>query len=161
MKLGNIMRIYNFLKSMGIVFDIIQHPPAFSAQKLAKYLHTPGKNIAKTVLLKTMDSYKIAILPADEMLDKNSVEILLAAKIKLANSLDMSEIFFDCEWGVVPAFGSAYGISTLIDSSFQEASSIVVAGHSHLESIRILSKDFFNLERPQFGSFLKHELLAI
>lgn len=155
------MRIYNFLKSLGIAFDIIQHPPAFSAQKLAKYLHTPGKNIAKTVLLKTMDSYKIAVLPADKMLDKSSIELLLGAKIKLANPLNMSELFFDCEWGVVPAIGSAYGISTLVDSSFLGASSIVIAGHSHLESIRILAKDFFTLEQPLIGSFLKPELLAV
>jgi len=159
--LGEIMRIYQFLKSMGISFDIIQHPPAFSAQKLAKYLHTPGRQIAKTVLLKTMDSYKIAVLPADQMLDKSQIELLIETKIKMANPLNMSELFFDCEWGVVPAFGSAYGISSIVDSCLFECSSIVVPGHSHLESIRINAKDFLALENPMFGSFIKPEMIAV
>jgi Ala-tRNA(Pro) deacylase len=85
---------------MGISFDVIQHPPAFSAQKLAKYLHTPGRQIAKTVLLKTMESYKIAVLPADQMLDKSQIELLIHAKVKMANPLNMSELFFDCEWAL-------------------------------------------------------------
>lgn len=155
------MRIYNFLKSMSISFDVIQHPPAFSAQKLAKYLHTPGRQIAKTVLLKTMDSYKIAVLPADQMLDKSQIELLIHAKVKMANPLNMSELFFDCEWGVVTAFGSAYGISTLVDSCLLECSSIIVPGHSHLESIRISAQDYVALENPIFGSFLKPEMLAV
>ncbi|NBY01161.1 MAG: hypothetical protein EBQ87_04135 [Planctomycetes bacterium] len=155
------MRIYSFLKSMGIIFDIIQHPPAFSAQKLAKYLHTPGRQIAKSVLLKTMDSYKIAVLPADQMLDKSQIELLIQTKVRMANPLDMSELFFDCEWGMVPAFGSAYGISTIADSSLLECSNIVVPGHSHLESIRINAKDYLALENPKFGSFLKPEMLAV
>jgi Ala-tRNA(Pro) deacylase len=160
-EIGEIMRIYNFLKSMGIAFDIIQHPPAFSAQKLAKYLHTPGRQIAKTVLLKTMESYKIAILPADKMLDKSNVEFLIQTRAKMANPMNISELFFDCEWGLVPAFGSAYGISTILDSSLLECSSIVVPGHSHLESIRISSKDFINLESPILGMLIKLEMLAI
>ena len=155
------MRIYQFLKSMGISFDIIQHPPAFSAQKLAKYLHTPGRQIAKTVLLKTIDSYKIAVLPADQMLDKSQIELLIETKVKMANPLNMSELFFDCEWGVVPAFGSAYGISTIVDSCLLKCSSIVVPGHSHLESIRINAKDFLALENPMFGSFTKPEMVAV
>ena len=155
------MRIYSFLKSMGISFDVIQHPPAFSAQKLAKYLHTPGRQIAKTVLLKTMESYKIAVLPADQMLDKSQIELLIQAKVKMANPLNMSELFFDCEWGVVTAFGSAYGISTLVDSCLLKCSSIIVPGHSHLESIRISAQDYVALENPIFGSFLKPEMLAV
>ena len=41
------MSVAEFLTDHQVPFETIYHAPAFSAQKRAKYLHTPGKQVAK------------------------------------------------------------------------------------------------------------------
>lgn len=152
------MRIYKHLQNKQIPFDWIQHAPAFSSQKLAKTLRVPGKFVAKSVLLQSKSNFFIAILPADSMLDRVFIEKHLNLKIQFANSLDISELFFDCEWGVVPAIGSAYQIQTIADASLLNSAFLIVAGHSHMESVKIRLDDFLSLENPAIFDFARNSM---
>lgn len=152
------MRIYKHLQNSQIPFEWIQHAPAFSSQKLAKTLRVPGKFVTKSVLMQGEGNYFLALLPADAMLDRQEIEKHLDFKIRFANSMDISELFFDCEWGVVPAIGSAYQIPTIADESLLDLTFMIVPGHSHMESLRIGLGDFLSLENPKIFDFARNSL---
>ena len=58
------MRISEYLNQQRVSFDYLPHAPAFTATQLAKYLHIPGEQVAKCVLLRGPANYFVAILPA-------------------------------------------------------------------------------------------------
>ncbi|MSR30179.1 MAG: YbaK/EbsC family protein [Gemmataceae bacterium] len=143
------MRIYQFLDQAQVPFEILQHAPAFSAQKLAKYLHLPGRVIAKSVLLKTLSRFFIAILQADERLDKEKLKHEFSEKVGLANPMEIQDHFPDCEWGVVPGLGAPYGLEVVMEESLLATPHLILAGHSHLEAIKLRLEDLIRVETPK------------
>src|SRR5687768_9317974 len=63
------MWIADFLAEHQVPFETIVHAPAFTAQKRARFLHVPGRQVAKGVLLKGPCGYFLAVLPAPQHVD--------------------------------------------------------------------------------------------
>lgn len=143
------MRLAQFLTDHRIFFEIILHPPAFTAQKRAKFLRVSGKQVVKTVLLSSSTGYFLAVLPASSHVDTAALEKALGRSVRLADSREVAEVFCDCEWGVAAPFGTLYGVSSVIDESLDPSSMLVFEGQTHAEAIRMRCRDFENLERPQ------------
>jgi Ala-tRNA(Pro) deacylase len=142
------MRLSQFLAEHHVSFETIYHPPAFSAQKRAKYLHIPGKQVAKTVLLAGPEEYFLAVLPATAQVDTEALSATLGGPVRLATDKECAELFCDCEWGVVPPFATLYGLSSVLDASIESDALLVFEGHTHLEAIRMRCSDYERLERP-------------
>ncbi len=147
------MQIAEFLAEQAVPFEPLAHAPAYSAQKLAKYLHIPGHQVAKSVLLRGPDGLMLAILPASLKVDTELLTIELGGKVTVADDRDINAVFRDCEWGVVPPFGTLYGLPTILDDSLPSDALIVFEGQTHLESLRIRCADFERLEKPRRLSF--------
>jgi Ala-tRNA(Pro) deacylase len=143
------MRIADFLAEQRIAFEALPHAPAYSAQKRAKYLRVPGREVAKCVLLSGPAGFLLAILPATRQVDTELLSSHLRGPVRLANDREIAEVFSDCEWGVVPPFGTHYGIPTLLDDTIRPESLIVLETHSQFESIRMSCRDFELLEQPR------------
>ncbi len=143
------MRICDYLTAQRINFERLPHPPAFSAQKRAKYLRLPGRQVAKSVLLSSPSGYLLAVLPATHHVDTKALAEHLGGPVRLASDCEIAEVFRDCEWGVVSPFGTRYGLSTLLDDSIQPDSPLVLETHTQFESIRLLCRDFERLEQPR------------
>ena len=143
------MRIAAFLQNQRVAFESLPHAPAFSAQKRAKYLHVPGRQVAKSVLLRSPDGFFLAILPATLHVDTERLSEALGGPVRLADDAEIAAIFDDCEWGVVPPFGTLYGLKTVLDDSLATDSLIVFEGQSHVEAVRLRCADFEQLERPR------------
>src|SRR5207302_9856794 len=109
----------------------LPHPPAYSAQKLAKYLHVPGRQVAKSVLLRGPRGFILAILNATSHVDLERLGAALGGPVRLANDAEITSTFSDCEWGVVPPFGILYGLPTVLDDSLDPESQLVFEGQSH------------------------------
>lgn len=143
------MHIGDYLTEQRIDFERLPHPPAFTAQKRAKYLHLPGHQVAKTVLLAGPAGYLLAVVLAPRRIDTESLGELLGGSVRLANDCEIAEIFNDCEWGVVPPFGRFYGLTTLLDDSITPDTWIVMETHTQFEAIRLRCRDFERLEKPR------------
>src|SRR4051812_37674210 len=63
------VRIAQYLSDQRINFEKLFHPPAYTAQKRAKYLGVSGKQIAKAVLLRGPDGFLLAVLPGPKHID--------------------------------------------------------------------------------------------
>ncbi len=143
------MRVLDFLTENGVTFEALVHPPAFTAQKRAKFLHIPGRQVAKCVLLGTPDGYCLAVLPAPHYVDTDVLAGQLGGPVRLASDREVSEMFRDCEWGVVPPFGALYGLPTILDASMNPDDTLIFEANSHAEAVRLSCRDFERLERPR------------
>jgi Ala-tRNA(Pro) deacylase len=147
------MRIVEFLTEQHVAYEELLHPPAFSAQKRAKYLHVPGNRVAKCVLFRGPAGHFLAVLPATHTADLNRLGAHLGGPIRLAGDSEMADLFRDCEWGVVPPFGILYGLPTVLDDSLPHDGVLIFEGHTHVEAIRIRCADFERLENPRRFAF--------
>src|SRR5437868_12024114 len=100
------MRVPCFLAEQRVLFETLQHPPAFTAQKRAKYLHVPGRHLVKSVLLRAPAGHVLAVLPATCKVDLHRLERHLGGAVLLAEREEIPEVFRDCEWGALSPFGS-------------------------------------------------------
>src|SRR5277367_3253860 len=100
------MRIAEYLSEQQIPFESLPHPPAFSAQKLAKYLHVKGSEVAKAVLLHGPRGYFLAVLPATHQVDLDVLTTSEAGPVRVASADEIVSVFRDCEWGTVSPFGN-------------------------------------------------------
>ncbi|GIW82428.1 MAG: hypothetical protein KatS3mg105_4235 [Gemmatales bacterium] len=151
------MKLAQFLAEQQVHFQTLIHPPAFSAQKRAKYLNIPGHQVAKTVLLAGPEDYFLAILPATHHIDTEALARALGGPVRLADDKEIADVFRDCEWGVVPPFGTLYGLSVVLDDSLRPEAMVVFIGSTHVEAIRMRCRDFERLERPVRLPFARRE----
>ena len=53
-----------FLGNNHVKYTIITHSPEYTAQEIAASAHIPGKDLAKTVIVKIDGDFAMAVLPA-------------------------------------------------------------------------------------------------
>ena len=148
------MNVADFLRVKRVAYEFIPHERTTEAQRLAHSVHAPGREVAKTVLLKAGAAYVVAVLPADRSIDLDlAKEVLGASKVELATELDIAKHCPDCELGALPPFGSQYRMKTLVEESLTEDEKIVFEGNNHHEAYRISFADFQRLEQPIVAAF--------
>jgi Ala-tRNA(Pro) deacylase len=150
------MSMKHFLQKRHVPFEAIEHAAAFDAQHLAQALHTPGREVAKTVLLRADHgySYVVAVLPATHRIDFDALSTFLGgASIELATEVEIAERCPDCEFGVLPPFGTHYGATTVVDESLTQDEYIAFESDSHTEAIRMRYADFYDFEQPLVARF--------
>jgi Ala-tRNA(Pro) deacylase len=143
------MRLAAFLAEERVSCELLLHPPAFTAQKRAKFLHVSGGRVGKCVLLRAPSRWLLAVLPATRRVDLDALAEALGGPVRLANSQELGEVFRDCEWGAAPPFGRLYGLETLLEESISPQAWLVFETHTHMEAVRIRCDDFERLERPR------------
>jgi Ala-tRNA(Pro) deacylase len=143
------MGVAEFLTDHQVPFETIYHAPAYSAQKRAKVLHTPGKQVAKCVLLVGASGYLLAVLPATRQIDLKRLGEQLEEDVRIAEDREVAWVFRDCEWGVASPFGTLYGLSTVLEESVERDAVLIFEGRLHAESVRLLCRDYETLERPR------------
>ncbi len=153
------MKLDDFLNQRQVPFERLEHPTAFTASRIAKVLHVPGQEVAKTVLLHVDDVYVLVVLPATHHVDLQRVRQQLGAtRVELASEAEMQRVCPDCEPGAIPPFGSLYHLTTLVDETLAEDEEIVFESQSHHEAIRMAYRDFQEQEHPRLGHFATNQL---
>jgi Ala-tRNA(Pro) deacylase len=145
------MKVVEFLAKHNVRFESLPHLVTYDAQHLAQMLHVPGREVAKTVLLRANGGYRylVAVLPATKKIDFAKASAALGgSKIRLATEAEVAEHCPDCEIGVLPPFGSQYGMVTLVDESLTKDEEIVFEGNTHHDAIRMKFADFRRIEEP-------------
>ena len=125
------------------------HPPSITAQETARVEHVPGKEFAKTVILKADDRFIMAVLPADRSIRFDKLQAGLACnRLAIASENEWAAKFPGCERGAMPPFGSLFGMTVFCDRSLERQFEIEFNGGTHAEIIRMRFSDFDLLERP-------------
>ncbi|MEX0821329.1 MAG: YbaK/EbsC family protein [Rhodothermales bacterium] len=144
-----IEKLTSYLDEEGVKFVVIKHSRAFTAQEVAASAHIPGKEMAKTVMVKVDGEMAMTVLPASYQVDLNRLRDRTGAEsVELASEDDFKELFPDCEVGAMPPFGSLYGMKTFMAAVLAEDEEIAFNAGSHTELIRMSFADYFRLEDP-------------
>jgi Ala-tRNA(Pro) deacylase len=99
--------------------------------------------------------HSVVVAPATKRVDLDCVsEALGGVDVELATESEMLKQCPGCEFGVVPVFGSHFGIKTMVDESVAKQDQIVIQGDTHEEAVRMRYRDFFALEQPRVASIV-------
>jgi Ala-tRNA(Pro) deacylase len=142
-------RLREFLDNEHVKYVTIGHSPAFTAQEVAATAHIPGKELAKTVIVKVDGELTMIVLPASEHVRlKNLRESLGARKVELAEENEFKQAFPDCETGAMPPFGNLYGMNVFVSQALRDDDEIAFNAGSHSELIRLPYADYERLVHP-------------
>ena len=144
-------RLKTLLDENDIQYTSIMHTMAFTAVEVAKSVHIPSRQLAKTVVLNVNDELAMAVVPANYQVNLDILRHTLNTdKISLANETQFTPRFNDCEVGAMPPFGGLYGMDVYVAESLSEDDTIAFNAGSHLEAIQMNYKDYENLAKPRF-----------
>jgi len=145
----SVARLKDFLDSYGVRYIVISHSIAYTAQGIAALAHIPGKELAKTVIVKLDGKLAMAVLPASRQVDLPTLrEAASAKRAELASELEFRPSFPDCETGAMPPFGNLYGMAVFADESLAQDEEIAFNAGSHRELFRVKWNDYVHLVRP-------------
>ena len=143
-------KLQEYLDERRVKYVAIRHSPAFTAQELAAATHIPGKEVAKTVVVKLDGTMAMVVLPAPEMVRLNHLKVETGAdQVEIASEAEFKGRFPDCEVGAMPPFGNLYEMRTLVEESLTEDEDIAFNAGSHTELIRMSYADFEELVGPE------------
>ena len=151
------VRLKSFLDEKQVLYSVLTHTTAYTAQGAAASMQISGKELAKTVVLWTGEEMILAVLPAPNhvRLDKLSAE--LGRSVRLATEQEFSSLFPDCELGAMPPFGSLYNLPVYVDESLAGDEAIVFNAGTHRDAIRMQYDDFVRVAKPRVCSFAQKE----
>lgn len=143
-----------YLGENHVTYEVISHPRQYTAQQIAAVSHIPGKELAKTVIVKIDGKPAMAVLPAAYRVDFELLkEVAGTQDVTLAMEYEFKDIFPDCEIGAMPPFGNLYGVDVYVAESLAEEESIAFNACSHTELIRMAYADFERLVKPKVMRF--------
>ena len=149
-----IHRLKDYLDSYGIKYVVISHSIAYTAQGTAALAHVPGKELAKTVMVKIDNKFAMAVVPASRHVDLARLKSAARAKtIELASELEFKSRFPDCETGAMPPFGNLYDMAVFADESLARDKEIAFNAGSHRELVRLSWEDYIRLVNPVLATF--------
>lgn len=149
-----VKKLKEFLDSNSVKYVTVKHSPAFTAQEVAASSHIPGKELAKTVMIKIDGTMAMAVLSAQNQVDFHLFKKSIGAQtVELAGEKEFKDMFPECDVGAMPPFGNLYGINVYVAESLAEDESIAFNAGSHTELIKLAYRDFENLVKPKVLKF--------
>jgi Ala-tRNA(Pro) deacylase len=143
-------KLKKFLDEHDIKYVTIAHSKAVTAQEVAESAHIPGKELAKSVIVKLDGQMAMVVLPASSNVDFELLKQATGAKTaELATETEFRSKFPDCEIGAMPPFGNLYGVETFVAENLTADHQIAFNAGSHTELIRLTYKDFERLVNPR------------
>ncbi len=142
-------KLKNFLDKQNVRYVVISHSVAYTAAGIAALAHIPGRELAKTVIVKIDGALAMAVVSASQHVNLPFLKAATFAKtVELATENEFKERFPDCEVGAMPPFGNLYGMPVFADESLSRDKEIAFNAGSHRELVRIAWDDFERLVQP-------------
>lgn len=143
-------RLKEYLDHERVNYNSVRHYETFTAQETAESAHIPGRELAKTVVVKIDGKMAMAVLPASKRLSLGTLKAETGAgRVELATEEEFTDAFPDCEIGAMPPFGNLYGMEVYVDESLAEDAEISFNAGDHIELIKMSYSDFARLVRPK------------
>jgi Ala-tRNA(Pro) deacylase len=149
-----VARLKEFLDAQGVRYVVMKHSPAFTAQEVAAYTHIPGRELAKTVMVKIDGRMAMAVVPASHRVDFERLASAAGAeRVELASEPEFKDRFPSCDVGSMPPFGNLYEMEVYVAEALAEDVEIAFSAGSHDEIVRMSYADFERLVEPTLARF--------
>ncbi len=159
-----VQRLKEFLDKNNIRYVVISHSRAFTAAAIGAITHIPGKEIAKTVMVKLDGKLAMVVVPGSRSIDLNALKAAVPAQTaNIVPEPEFSEAFPDCEVGAMPPFGTLYNLPVFVDEMLTHDDEIAFNAGSHRELVRLSYKDYERLVKPKVMKIVRKtasEMLA-
>jgi Ala-tRNA(Pro) deacylase len=156
-----VRKLKEYLDDQRVKYVTIMHSRAFTAQEIAASAHVPGRELAKTVMVKLDNTMAMAVVPASQRVDFDLLKQASGAKrAELATEQEFKNMFPECEPGAMPPFGNLYGMAVYGSTSLAKDREIVFNAGSHMELIRLPYADFQRLVRPNVAALSPEDMAA-
>lgn len=143
-------QLKSFLDNNHVKYRIISHSPEYTAQEIAASAHIPGKELAKTVIVKVDGEFAMAVLPASMHVSLASLKSAAGVgDTELASEDEFESLFPDCELGAMPPFGNLYDMPVFVAKQLAEDDEIAFNAGSHTELVQLAFSDFDKLVHPK------------
>jgi Ala-tRNA(Pro) deacylase len=152
--MGVLRRLKEYLDENKIKYIKISHSSAYTAQEIAASVHIPGKELAKTVIVRVNDGFAMVVLPASRKINFDQLKNIAGNnEIRLAQEAEFKGLFPDCEVGAMPPFGNLYNLPVYVASTLTDDKEIAFNAGTHTDVIKISYSDFEKLVKPAIGAF--------
>ncbi|MGB7291497.1 MAG: YbaK/EbsC family protein [Thermodesulfobacteriota bacterium] len=152
--MGVLTRLKDYLDENKIKYVKITHSRAYTAQEIAASVHIPGKELAKTVIIKVSDGFAMVVLPASRKINFDRLKTVVGNnEVRLAEENEFKGLFPDCEVGAMPPFGNLYNLPVFVASALAEDKEIAFNAGTHTDVIKISYSDFEKLVKPTTSTF--------
>ena len=149
-----VKKLKDYLDDNNIKYVVISHSSAFTALEVAASAHLPGKELAKTVMVKIDDKMTMVVLPSSYKIDFDLLKNVTNAKqIELATEDEFTSLFPNCAVGTMPPFGNLYNMEVYVAETLTKTEEIAFAAGSHSELVKLAYKDFERLVKPIVTQF--------
>jgi len=146
-------KLQTILDKNQVRYSRVSHVPTYGAQFAAAVMHAPGKEVAKTVVLRSGKRRLLAVLPAPYHVDLQRLAAIVGGPVTVMEEKECDKLFPDCEHGAVPPFGELYGLPVYMDKALEEDLEILVNAGTRSDAIRMSSADFIRIVKPNVCSF--------
>lgn len=142
-------KLRDFLDSHHVRYAVISHSPAYTASEIAESAHIPGRELAKTVIVKIDGRLAMAVLPSTQNVHTEALRQAVGAReVGLAAESEFASHFPDCDPGAMPPFGNLYGLEVFVSPRLGDDEQICFNAGNHRELLRLSYADFERLVQP-------------
>jgi Ala-tRNA(Pro) deacylase len=136
---GPIDLVRDYLDEQGVDYEILEHEERFTAAAEARASGVDPHGAAKDVVLRSGDSYVLALIPASERVDLTKVRKVLEVEDRpeLATEEEIAERFPGFAVGALPPFGPLHHLPEIVDLRLLNHDQILCSGGDHRHSVRI------------------------
>jgi Ala-tRNA(Pro) deacylase len=151
-----VQRLKEFLDNNEIRYVLISHSRAYTAAAIGAITHIPGREIAKTVMVKLDGKLAMVVVPGSRHIDLHALKNELGvSSALLVTEPEFADAFPDCEVGAMPPFGTLYNLPVYVDAVLTHDDEIAFNAGSHRELVRMSYKDFERLVQPKVLHIVK------
>jgi Ala-tRNA(Pro) deacylase len=149
-------RVKAALDAAGIAYVHTHHAPAHTSAEAAEVRGTPLESGAKALIVKgTSDEFLMAVMPADLALDGRAFRKLIKSRrLRFATRDELLQLT-GLEPGMVPPFGSLFGIKTICDERLAANERINFSAGGHCDSLQLSYADYVRFEHPELAAIAK------
>jgi len=146
-------QLIDCLKENKVDYEILHHPEAVTAQRIAQAEHVKGRHHAKIVMVKSGEQHLMIVLPADHQIDLKKLKNAVGKAVSLDSEQEFKPLFPDCAVGAMPPFGNLYGVPTYVDKSLSQEEYIVFEAGTHTDAIKLSYRDYEKIAKPRVEDF--------
>ena len=142
-------QLIDCLNENKVQYEILHHPEAVTAQRIAQAEHIKGRHHAKVVMIKSGGQHLMMVLPADHQIDLEKVKKAMGKAVSLDKEAEFKSLFADCAIGAMPPFGNLYDLPTHVDKHLAEQDYIVFEAGTHTDAIKMSYRDYEKIVKPK------------
>lgn len=142
-------KLREYLDSHSVKYHTELHAPTVDAARTAQAAHIPGREFAKTVIIRNNGRLSMAVLPSTDVVHVEQLKKALGSEdLDLADESELSSAFPDCELGAMPPFGNLYDMEVFVSDHLRNDEHIVFNAGAHDEVMRMSYRDYDRLVNP-------------